>query len=57
MLKPVCTCLLAFRHLLAIGSENEAIADEIFERRLIEKRRREYEQRVEPAARLIDALG
>ena len=49
--------LLALAHLLAVAGEHEAVGDEALKRRLVEQRRRDDEQRVEPAARLVDALG
>ncbi|KAH9399125.1 hypothetical protein TYRP_018028 [Tyrophagus putrescentiae] len=47
--------LLALAHLLAVGGEDEAIADQISKGRLPKEHRREDEQRVEPAPGLIHA--
>ena len=49
--------LLRLRHLGAVLREDETIDNDVAERRLIEERGSEHGQRVEPAARLIKALG
>ena len=49
--------LFGLGHLLAVGGQHQAVDDEVLEGRLAEQGRRQDEQRVEPAARLVDALG
>ena len=45
------------RHLAAVAGDDHAVDDRVAERRFFEKRRRQHGQRIEPAARLIEALG
>ncbi len=45
--------LEALAHLLAIVSQDQPIADQVLECRLVEERCREHHERVEPAPRLI----
>ncbi len=47
----------ALRHLLALGVEDQAQADAVAEARGVEQQRRLGEQRVEPAAGLVDRLA
>ena len=49
--------LLPFGHLLAGAGENDAVDDQILERGLVEESGGDDEQRVEPTAGLINALG
>ncbi|KAI3485375.1 hypothetical protein L1887_51349 [Cichorium endivia] len=44
-------------HLLAVGGEHESADDEVLPGRRVKEVRGEDEQRVEPAARLVEALG
>jgi len=44
-------------HLLAVGGEDVAAHDEVLPRRRVEEVRRQHEERVEPAARLVHRLG
>ena len=48
---------LRLRHLLALGVEDQAEADDVLVRRAVEQQRRDREQRVEPAARLVERLA
>ena len=49
--------LEALRHLLAVLGEDEAVDDDVAVRRLAEEAGAEHHERVEPAARLVEALG
>ena len=49
--------LQALRHLLAVLGEDEAVDDDVPVRALPEEHRAEEHERVEPAARLVKALG
>mmetsp|Transcript_11764 Transcript_11764/g.30959 ORF Transcript_11764/g.30959 Transcript_11764/m.30959 type:complete len:724 (-) Transcript_11764:1012-3183(-) len=49
--------LEALGHLAAVLRLHQAVADEVLEGRLVKESRREHHERVEPAARLVDALG
>eukprot|EP00160_Parvularia_atlantis_P015540 Unigene4479_Nuclearia_a/m.13690 Unigene4479_Nuclearia_a/g.13690 ORF Unigene4479_Nuclearia_a/g.13690 Unigene4479_Nuclearia_a/m.13690 type:complete len:521 (-) Unigene4479_Nuclearia_a:1533-3095(-) len=49
--------LEALGHLLAVRGQDEAVDDQVAERRLVKQRGRNDEQRVEPPARLVKALG
>jgi len=53
----VWVVLLGLAHLDPVGSEHQPVADEVLEGGLVEERRREHHQRVEPAARLLKEWG
>ena len=56
-LRRVGIVLEALRHLLAVLGENEAVDDHVLVRRLVEEARAQDHERIEPAARLVQALG
>mmetsp|Transcript_6466 Transcript_6466/g.14027 ORF Transcript_6466/g.14027 Transcript_6466/m.14027 type:complete len:811 (-) Transcript_6466:137-2569(-) len=49
--------LETLRHLLAVARQHQAVHNQILERRLVEQRRTQHHQRVEPPARLVESLG
>mmetsp|Transcript_29652 Transcript_29652/g.54416 ORF Transcript_29652/g.54416 Transcript_29652/m.54416 type:complete len:299 (+) Transcript_29652:1280-2176(+) len=49
--------LETLRHLLAVARQHQAVHDQILECRLVEQRRTQYHQRVEPPARLVESLS
>ena len=54
--QPHRVVLQPLAHLLAVGGQHQAVAHEVLEGGLVEQRRGQHHEGVEPAARLVYAL-